>query len=86
MRADLRAMAWEQVNELLTERSMNMSELLKAIKPVLKDMGDWDCLPAAALVYEALYALKLQRHLKMETRFPEGAFEGLNAPNFYMSL
>ena len=86
MRADLRAMVWEQVDELLTERTLNMSEILKAIKPVLKDMGDWDCLPAAALVYEALYALKLQGRLKLETRFPEGAFEGLNAPKFYMSL
>ena len=86
MRDDLCELVKHRVRELLTEREMNASELVKTLRPMLLERGEWDCVPTAAMLYETLNELKRQGLLQSKIRRVDGAFEGLDAPKIYMRL
>ena len=86
MRADLCELVEHRVRELLTEREMNASELVKTLRPMLLERGEWDCAPTAAMLYETLNTLMRQGLLQSKICRVDGAFEDLDAPKIYMRL
>ena len=82
--ATMRVKAYEVIVDALSGgEGKTVSEMSKAIKP---HFAVADCVPAAAAIYEVLYALKKQERLKEEIRRVPGAFDTLDAPKTYFSL